>query len=270
MSNPRKNTQSTATLFQTHAQPTPAPESKKRKTPELSVDKFRVAFKKYPANSGAAALLIHGGCFVKGDETWNSDQAKSISKNCNLDVFTLDFSKTSFDASVKDIKDFFQQLHAVYNGNVGLIGCSSGGFLTLSILQEIAAPRFIVLICPVMNPELREDLLLATSLRLHNRNIQKNQLSYFKSKPYPQAKASSLHFDIIAAKDDENVPLGLILTEAKRYPQATLYIIEGDHSRSFKPSSVVNKLIADAVSKTSSLIEYTDEPPRKRARLENQ
>jgi len=128
-----------------------------------------------------------------------------------------------------------------------LIGCSSGGYLTLRVLEEVDMPQFVFLICPVMDPTKREDMLLAADRNSNNLNFQKQQFTYFKSKPYPQVNSTRLPFHIIAAKDDENVPLILISNEAKRYPHATLHVIEGNHSHSYKSTSDVNKIILDAL-----------------------
>ncbi len=35
-------------------------------------------------SSQIAALLLHGGCFTKGNENWNSEQAKYIAEKCDL------------------------------------------------------------------------------------------------------------------------------------------------------------------------------------------
>ncbi len=64
--------------------------------------KATIKYKKFLAESDTAALLIHGGCFTEGDETWNSEQAQSISSKCEIDVFTINFSKRSFSDSKKD------------------------------------------------------------------------------------------------------------------------------------------------------------------------
>src|SRR3990167_8246820 len=99
-------------------------------------------WKKYSANSETAALLIHGGCFTEGDETWNSDQALAISDKCNVDVFTVDFSRKSFTESKEDIKKFYMWLRETYKERVCLIGCSSGGFLVLNLIDVIIEPLF--------------------------------------------------------------------------------------------------------------------------------
>jgi acetyl esterase/lipase len=202
--------------------------------------------KLFSADSTIAALLIHGGCFTEGDETWNSDQARAISSKCNIDIFTIDFSKQSFIKSKKDIFAFFMKLYAEYKGCVGLIGCSSGGFLVLSLLGEINHPLFVTLICPVMDPEKREDLLLKMNSK-QAAKIHKQQLQYFKKRPYPTAKTSEMAFDIIAAKEDDNVPLSLIESETTRFPNATLHIIEGTHAVSYKPNDTVTDMIRQSV-----------------------
>ncbi|MDR3491008.1 MAG: YqiA/YcfP family alpha/beta fold hydrolase [Gammaproteobacteria bacterium] len=233
----------------TQKSPASLEEDKKENKSKFDAPNFTEKYRQFSSNNLKAALLIHGGCFTQGDETWNNEQAQSIAENCNLDVFTLNFSKTSLFASIKDIKDFFLDLYKFYDSHVGLIGCSSGGYLTLRVLEEVDMPQFVFLICPVMDPTKREDMLLAADRNSNSLNIQQQQFTYFKSKPYPQANSTRLPFHIIAAKDDENVPLILISNEAKRYPHAALHIIEGNHSHSYKSTSEVNKIIHDVLKK---------------------
>jgi len=210
---------------------------------------FRMVTKSklYSSTGNQAALLIHGGCFTEGDETWNADQAQSIADECDLDVYTLNFSKSSLASSIHDMKEFFMQLYSRYQGQVGLIGCSSGGFLVLNLLKEIDIPQFVVLICPVMDPEKREEMLLAKEDSDYNRNIQRQQLTYFRQKPYPKADLTNCHLTIIAAKDDENVPLALIEGESARYPNLDLHIIDGSHKISYTNSFSVNEIIANKI-----------------------
>jgi acetyl esterase/lipase len=214
-------------------------------------------FKKFPGSdtkSSNAALLIHGGCFTDGDESWNSEQANSIATSCGLDVFTLNFSTNSYAQSIRDIKHFFTELSKAYSGQVGLIGCSSGGFLALNVLKEVSLPLplFVVLICPVMHPEKREALLVSTGAS-NAASIRGKQQVYFKEKPYPTPYyGTRSQLTIIAAKDDENVPLSLIESEAKRYRDIQLHVLEGTHSLSYKSSAVVNELVSDCTRAKSA------------------
>ena len=214
-------------------------------------------FKKFsPTDEGCerAALLIHGGCFTDGDETWNKEQADSIAKACGLDVFTLDFSKNSYAESLRDIRRFFRELHEDYSGQVGLIGCSSGGYLALNVLKEesMPLPQFVALICPVMHPEKREDLLLESGAK-HALSIQSKQLRYFKEKPYPSPfYGTRTPLTVIAARDDENVAFSLIASEVGKYRHIQLHTIEGTHSHSYKISPAVNELLVE-VTRVSEL-----------------
>ncbi|OGT36609.1 MAG: hypothetical protein A3F11_01220 [Gammaproteobacteria bacterium RIFCSPHIGHO2_12_FULL_37_14] len=213
-----------------------------------------VKVKKFSANSDTAALLIHGGCFTEGDETWNCDQAQYISNKCNVDVFTIDFSKKSFLHSKKDIIDFYTALRGEYKGRVGLIGCSSGGFLVLSLLNEIDDPLFVTLLCPVMDPEKREDMLLAMRSKQRTK-IHDQQVRYFKKRPYPTARVSNFEFGIVAARDDENVPLILIEEESKRFQNATIHIVEGTHAISYKPNDAVAEIIMESINKCQATLQ---------------
>jgi hypothetical protein len=40
-----------------------------------------------------AAIIVHGGTFTDGDETWNNEQAKYLSDKWKMDIYTIDFSK---------------------------------------------------------------------------------------------------------------------------------------------------------------------------------
>jgi acetyl esterase/lipase len=211
-----------------------------------------IKWKKYSANSHSAVLLIHGGVFTEGDETWNAEQAESISIHCQLDVFTIDFSKSSLKDSLRDIKTFYDYLSLQYKDGVGLIGCSSGGFLVLNLLNVLDSAKFITLICPVMNPEKREDMLLATDPSEKNLKIQAQQREYFKSRPYPVADASNRKIDIVAANQDENVPRSLIVDESMRYPNATLCFLDGTHRVCYTHNEVVNDLIKKACANNES------------------
>lgn len=213
-------------------------------------------FKKFSPKTGGserAALLIHGGCFTEGDETWNQDQAESIAKACDTDVFTLDFSKDSYTQSLRDIRRFFRSLHEDYSGHVGLIGCSSGGFLALNVLKEASMPlpEFVALICPVLHPEQREALLLEAGAK-HAPSIQAKQFRYFKEKPYPSPfYGTRTPLTIIAAKEDDNVPFALIRSEVCKYRSIELHALDGPHSLSYKSSAKVNEILAEITRSVS-------------------
>lgn len=201
-------------------------------------------YKQFPASSDSAILLVHGGCFTDGDEAWNNEQAASIANHCRVNVFTFNFDKSSLQASLSDIAQFFQSLHKHYHGNVGLIGCSSGGFLVMNALRLIPDPSFTLLICPVMDPELRETMLLAQNRNAHNLQLQQQQMQYFKTKPYPVCPSINQYVEVIAADTDENVPLQLILNESKRHSAMAVHVRHADHSLSYKPFEFLNATIS--------------------------
>lgn len=192
-----------------------------------------------------AILLLHGGVFTDGDESWNGAQAQSIAERCHADVYTMDFRKDSYPATINDIKSFFIETSRKYESPVGLVGCSSGGFLALNLLKEpdLPLPSFVVLICPVIHPEKRENLLFELETD-HAPMIHKKQLTFFKEYPYPEPYYQSrtpLH--LIAATNDINVPLPLIESEAKKFRNAQLHIFDGTHNLSHKPSKEINDLL---------------------------
>jgi acetyl esterase/lipase len=226
----------------------PSTEEVEEKLLATTAIEYKIKYKQYGTQGKKAALLIHGGCFTQGDENWNKEQAAAIAEEAELDIFTLNFSKESLDASLRDIKEFYQQLCTLYQNKVGLIGCSSGGFLALNVLKVIEEPVFTVLVCPVIDPTKREDMLLAENPNTNSKTIQTNQLTYFKSKPYPKADYSRAPLHIIASKTDENVPYELILNEIKRFPYATLHTVEGTHALSYKSAKAVNEIIAEVAT----------------------
>jgi acetyl esterase/lipase len=206
-------------------------------------------------SSKQAALFIYGECFMDGSVYWNEKQAASIAKDCGIEVYTLGFSKYSYADSLRVINAYFQELDKKHPKKVGLIGCSSCGFLALNVLKEASMPlpQFVVLLCPVLNPELREPLLLEAGVK-HAPTIQAKQSMYFKTKPYPSPFSTTrTPITIIAAKDDENVPFSLIQEEAAKYRDASLHCLEGTHKLCFKPSAEVNELLHAIVHSTAGI-----------------
>ncbi len=91
-------------------------------------------------------------------------------------TYTINFNTSSLNEAMSDISRVYQQLYDNHQGNVGLIGCSSGGFLGLNVLKYVKKPLFTLLICPVLDPENREYFISS--------QMKEQQLLFFKEKPY--------------------------------------------------------------------------------------
>lgn len=184
-------------------------------------------------DSNDAILLLHGGTFVNGDETYNKDQAEYFSKSLKINVYTLGFSTENLYNSKKDIIEFYNFISNIHE-NIIIIGTSSGGYLALECYNELnKKPSKIYLICPPLDPDARS---------LNNPLIKDMQQKYFKGSS-PKAKIIRNFITFIFAKNDNNVPLNTVHYYAQKYPRKHIHILEGNHDISFKINEDVLKCL---------------------------
>ena len=136
-----------------------------------------------------SAIIVHGGTFTYGDETWNNVQAKYLSDKWKMNIYTIDFSKKSLEDSINDICDFYRDLIDYYKVTPGLIGISSGGFLVLQCLKHIQEPSFIYLLGPVICPKGREKFVTEI--------IKNKQKKYFNDNVPEKANFTRSTFYVI-------------------------------------------------------------------------
>jgi hypothetical protein len=158
------------------------------------------------------AIIIHGGCFVDGDHRWNHKQALYISDTFKFNVHVIDFNKECLAKSIESIVSFCNG----FDQPVGLIGVSSGGFLTLQCLRFLK-PSFVWLLAPVMSPKGREAFV--------SNEIIKKQLCYFKGNVPGNADITDNHITVFLSDTDENIPYETTLDLLKKYPNYKVILL---------------------------------------------
>lgn len=189
----------------------------------------------YKKNSKDAILLLHGGTFVNGDETYNSSQSKYISDKLDINVYTLGFSTEGLSESKRDIIIFYNNLSEIYE-NISIIGTSSGGYLALECYNDLCKkkkPLNICLLCPPLDPDAR---------CLNNDKIFKMQRKYFKG-PSPKAKIIRDFVIFVFADNDDNVPLHTVKDYAMKYPRKCVHIINGTHEFSYNVKNELDEIL---------------------------
>lgn len=172
----------------------------------------------YPGST-SSLIIIHGGCFVNGDETWNLDQAKALSVAWKTNTYTLNFSKLNLQETHCDIGQFFDWIHDKHKEAPSLMGISSGGFLVLEFMEWLD-PKAVYLIAPVLSPKGREEFV-------KDERIIKHQQDYFQGKVPMRSKSSRNHVNVLLSDTDENIPFKLTMEELRRFPRKKVVVLEG-------------------------------------------
>jgi len=215
----------------------------------------------------ATLLLLHGGCFVEGDETYNADQALGLVHDLHVQVVTCNFAQTNFNDTMSDIRvmiDFCRGLDEP-NIPVGVIGCSSGGYFALCLaLDATVSLNMVIAVCPVALPKARLAYLLSEDCSLDQstraKMIRMQNAYWSDSHSMDDADARILDAKhvwcvkpiCIFGNHDKNVPdsvsqlfLNACKTHANRHVQ--IRVLDGGHELCFKPFPTVNAVIEAAL-----------------------
>ena len=159
-------------------------------------------------------LIVHGGCFVHGNENYDQTLSKFLTDNGYATV-RVRFRTTSLHDSIIDLAIISVLLDNKFpNIKKSIIGISSGGYLALKLLSHLEDRVFnnYIGICPVLNPYLRHQTVT-------DPKILESQLKYFGSIEDIQRNSGffgdHMFYDVdqsllIIAKDDQNVPLSTL------------------------------------------------------------
>jgi len=176
----------------------------------------------------AAVFFVHGGIFAFGDRDSHSTISRGLA-NLGVAVVTASFrmgSEAPYKTGItmRDLKDVTKYVKGRWEGiPFGLVGSSSGGFLGLSLAQELGPNEisFVISICPVANPYIRATYLRScidgtiegTTGAYHAPEkaswILTKQLSFWEDDETMLAASES--FQIKAARQRDVIPTLLIV-----------------------------------------------------------
>jgi len=204
-----------------------------------------------------ACLVLNGGCFVNGDETWNAAQCEVLSTDLKMITMTVNFPNTNLTEALQALQKAVETLRKVANQRgvmrLGVIGASSGGYLALRLAQmDNLGVEFVVALCPVVNPMARYEYFSdeCCTMECEKRDIMlEKQLTYFESETVMTAAGDALlprpitKVLCVFADHDENIPTFIAKTfEYQMYDHdnVTVQWLIGTHDLSHKPDSNVN------------------------------
>lgn len=216
-------------------------------------------------------LIIHGGCFVGGNETYDQSLV-----NCLLaagyHTLRIKFKTTSFEDSMEDLVYVTEQLKEHFSGyRITIIGVSSGGFLAYKLISETRMLRVYhnyIGLCPVLHPYARHKIIVekisngATKLK----PIKDGQLRYFGSEEHMKELSiigdcniyDVSHALMILGKDDENVPLETVkpffdefATSDFHKEVSGVYIVDGGHEICGNPPATVLDIVLKFLDRSS-------------------
>jgi acetyl esterase/lipase len=127
-----------------------------------------------------AVILIHGGCFHQGDETWNKEQAIHWVEHFDMIVLTMDFRQSNQTETMEDLncgivalKNYLIEMNIA----VGVIGCSSGGYFSYRLSRQFCESKidFAIAICPVVFPSERYEILKETNDPIKSKLMDKQK-----------------------------------------------------------------------------------------------
>ena len=62
-------------------------------------------------------LIMHGGCFVSGDETWQKEQAMEWTNKGQYITVRFNFRKTNWKETLSDVKAMIHELKSTWSLN---------------------------------------------------------------------------------------------------------------------------------------------------------
>ena len=185
----------------------------------------------HTAFTKSVILAVHGGCFVDGDHTWNSEQSKALTEKGHA-VLQLNFRKDNPMNTLEDIlyaKTFLENRLPQFRDRIGIFGSSSGGFYALKLVEHF---KFCILACPVFNPYKRYCYLQKSQHPQKDSMLQKH-LQHFGSKESMQLW-SDFYFPktvptfLIGGLKDQNMPIEL-LKPLEKNENTTVCYLDYDH-----------------------------------------
>lgn len=212
-------------------------------------------------------MVLHGGCFQQGDESWNGEQCVQWVETLGMHCMTMDFRQTTWDDTVADLLAGVKELQQRYPTlPLMVIGCSSGGYMSLRLAKlQCMSKYWCVALCPVADPALRFDYLAETNSVLSpatRQTMRAQQLKYWQTYELMQEAAtqvlptdSSPYLSptlIVFAETDHNVPLSTItpfLNAIEKQSNSTIVLRTraGGHEICSKPCTSVTQLISEFI-----------------------
>lgn len=228
------------------------------------------------------ALVLHGGCFSQGDETWQAEQCKSWCEKQQWTCVTADFRQTCLIETFQDLHHLVQFVRGEFvlahespdsaPARLGVIGCSSGGYFALRCAQMTSLHLdFVVALCPVVDPHARYLYLSHPECPLlveRRKQMQTQQGQYFQGSLDKMKQAAQLLMRkssyrcrtlCIFGESDTNVPLNLIQTfcqMAEHEPLVDVALLPGTHE-------LCSRVSAEVTEKMSAFVD----PPTQQSAL---
>lgn len=180
-----------------------------------------VLYRHAPGNFLGSIVAFHGGCFVGGDPSYDSDQnvwLASLGYNVIQFRFPTDHMHR-FDewSSSSDVEKFVHNLASM--APVFCLGRSSGGYLAKHFFKKYESTiRKVVYLCPVLRPIMRAVMLPEFAERTAKYfaagEIKCTHVSYWMSQWDSLADEWQFTKEVLVlAEKDENVPRQLFYDE---------------------------------------------------------
>lgn len=220
----------------------------------------------------AAAFLIHGGMFSKNDRHDHADLTQALVSQLGMVVITANFrdgSATTYGSGVwlQDLKSVARYMMDQYpNLPFGLFGCSSGGWFSMALANELdyGLVQFCIPVCPVSNPHARAMYLkhcienttpLGSGKDLYHPSVRhqkeraqqilNNQLKFFETYKQMSVAATSVEENVnkvptllILGSEDRNVPIQVQQNAIISWASRTVIIGDGaGHELQVRPLS---------------------------------